>query len=64
MIDRVVKKGLSREFPGSPVLGLGFYSCGPGVQSLVRELRSCKLWHSQKKKKKGLSEVKYELRYE
>ena len=38
------------EFPGSPVVGTPRFHCwGPGVQSLVGELGSCKL-HSQQNK--------------
>ena len=44
----------AEEFPGGPVLGLRASTAGePGVQSLVRELRSQKLLGGAKKKKKS-----------
>ena len=44
------------EFPGGPVVRTQCFHClGPGVQSLVRELRYCKLYGTARKKKIYLS---------
>ena len=46
-----VKGSGSREIPGSPVIKLGTLTVVAQFQSLVRELRSCKLCGAAKKKK-------------
>ena len=47
-----MKNLLEGKFPGNPVVrSLHFHCQEPGIQSLVRELRSHK-WHSTGKKKK------------
>ena len=49
----LLKTSQSWEFPGGPVVRtLHFHCRGPGVQSLVGELRSRKLRVADKKKKK------------
>ena len=50
-LSLAIIKTWCQKFPGSPVLGnsLAFTA---RVQSLVRELRSCKLWGEANKKKK------------
>ena len=49
-----VKGSGSREIPGSPVIKLGTLTVVAQFQSLVRELRSCKLCRAAKKKKKRI----------
>ena len=52
-LKKKYKKTLRRDFPGSPgVKTLCFHCRGTQVQSLVRELRCCKLPGGAKKKKR------------
>ena len=49
----IIQKSFSWEFPGGLVVRTPCFHCqGPGSESLVRELRSCKLQAMAKKKKK------------